>query len=224
MTNPAALFDLDGTLTESGPGIIASVRHAAAALGHTIDPAEDLSWVIGPPLETLMQRVLAPFGDTRLSEAMAAYRADYGTAGLFNSRVYPGIEAALDGFRAAGWRMFVATSKRGDFARRILQHFGLADRFRAIYGSDGAGALAQKSDLIRHILHREALRPAATVMIGDRSYDIDGARANGVKGIGVAWGYGQNGELHEAGADAIADTPADLLAVANAQLHNGKSA
>jgi phosphoglycolate phosphatase len=224
VTNPAALFDLDGTLTESGPGIIASVRHAAATLGHTIDPAEDLSWVIGPPLETFMRRVLERFGDTRLSEAVDAYRAHYGTVGLFDSRVYPGIEAALAGFCADGWQMFVATSKREDFARRILEHCGLADRFRAIYGSDGAGALAQKPELIRHILHREALRPAATVMIGDRSYDIDGARANGVKGIGVAWGYSRNGELRRAGADAIAASPAELLAVATTQLHNGRSA
>ena len=224
MTRPTALFDLDGTLAESGPGIVASVRHAAATLGHTIDPAEDLSWVIGPPLETFMQRVLERFGDTRLSEAMQGYRAYYGTVGLFDSRVYPGIEAALDAFRADGWQMFVATSKRSDVARRLLERFGLADRFRAVYGSDDAGALAHKPELIRHILHREALAPAGTVMIGDRCYDIDGARANGVKGIGVAWGYSRNGELRRAGADAIAASPAELLAVATTQLHNGRSA
>jgi phosphoglycolate phosphatase len=224
VTSPAALFDLDGTLTESGPGIIASVRAAMATLGHAIDPAEDLSWVIGPPLEAMMQRLLEPFGDARLAEAIDAYRAEYGAAGLFNSRVYPGIEAALDAFRAAGWQTYVATSKRSDFAHRILAHFALTDRFRAIYGSDGSGGLAEKRELIRAVLDRETLAAAETVMIGDRSYDIDGARANGVKGIGVAWGYARNGELQQAGADAIVATPAELLAAATAQLHNGRSA
>jgi len=224
VTPPTALFDLDGTLTQSGPGIIASVRRAVATLGHTIDPEEELSWVVGPPLEAIMRRVLEPFGDTRVAEAMAAYRADYGDGGMFNSRVYPGIEAALDGFRDDGWRMFVATSKSSDHARRILNHFRLAGRFEGVYGSDGGATLAHKPELIRHIIVREGLAPERTVMIGDRRYDIDGAKANGVKGIGVGWGYAQNGELHQAGADAIAATPAELLPKAKAQLQNGRSA
>lgn len=214
MTRPAALFDLDGTLLESGTAIAASLRHAMAALGYGLDPAEDLSWAVGPPLADVVARLLMPFGDARHAEAMALYRARFEAGGLFEAALYPGIPAVLDAFRAADWRLFVATSKHTEVALRLLRHFGLIDRFEAVYGSDEDGVLAEKPELIAHILAREALAPAATLMLGDRRFDVSGAHANGLRAIGVLWGYGGREELEQAGADALALAPEELLGAA----------
>jgi phosphoglycolate phosphatase len=217
----AALFDLDGTLVESGPAIIASVRRAMAAVGHPLDPAEDLSWVVGPPLADIFARLLNPFGGARAEAAAASYRDSYDNGGMFESVVYPGVVDMLAAFRAAGWTMLVATSKPAAVARRLLAHFDLAEGFLAIHGAAADGALAHKPDLIAHVLATHRLPPEVTVMIGDRSFDIFGAHANAVRGIGVLWGYGTREELEQAGADAIAETPAELLAAATALLHPG---
>jgi phosphoglycolate phosphatase len=207
----AVLFDLDGTLTESAPGIIACVHFALRGLGHEPDPAVDLPWVVGPPLEDVLARVLAPYGDDRVAAATALYRQRYSSVGLFENALYPGIPEMLAGFTAAGFSLFVATSKRRAFAERILAHFGLADRFAGIYGSEEGGLIDHKPELIAHILTRETLSAEHCVMIGDRSYDIAGAHANGLRAIGVAWGYGAPGELAQAGADAIVDQVGGLL-------------
>ncbi|MBN9507710.1 MAG: HAD hydrolase-like protein [Alphaproteobacteria bacterium] len=210
MTRRALLFDLDGTLLESRPGIVAALRHAMDVLGCPLDPAEDLSWAVGPPLADVAARLLAPFGDDRHAALMTAYRARYDAHGLFDCAVYAGIPAVLDEFRAGGWRLFVATSKGGAVARRLLEHFRLAPWFEAIYGSDDDGALAHKPELIAHILAREALAPEATLMLGDRRFDISGAHANDLRAVGVLWGYGGREELEQAGADALAEHPAAL--------------
>lgn len=208
MNNPCVLLDLDGTLTDSRPGIIGSIHHALTTLGHTPDASQDLTWAIGPPLQDVIGRVLAHYGDTRGPEAVAEYRRHYGEVGLFRNAVYPGIPEALATLREDGYDLVLATAKRTGFAIRILEHFGLAPQFRAIYGSEGDGVLDHKPELIAHILTRET--PASAIMVGDRKHDIVGAHANGLRGIGVAWGYGGVAELIEAGADAIASRPEEL--------------
>lgn len=213
--SPCVLLDLDGTLTDSRPGIVAGIHHALRALGHEPDPAEDLTWVIGPGLEHVIARVLAPYGDDRTALAVAEYRQYYGTVGLFQNAVYPGIPEALASLRAHGFDLLVATAKRTRFARPILEHFGLAASFRGIYGSEDDG-LDSKPELIAHILAREM--PSRAVMVGDRAYDVAGAHANGLRAIGVAWGYGGPGELAEAGVDAMVASPADLPAIVAAEL------
>lgn len=215
----AALFDLDGTLVESASGIIANIRHAMTVIGRPLDPASDLSWAVGPPLRDIFARLLDPFGGVGVEEAFASYRATYDTVGLFESALYPGIAAALDGFRDDGWTLFVATSKPAAVARRMLAHFALADRFQAIYGSVADGALAHKPDLLGYILDTQGLARGRTVMIGDRSFDIAGAHANGLRAVGALWGYGGAAELTQAGADALADRPAGLLDACAGLLH-----
>ncbi len=210
MTRPCVLLDLDGTLTDSRPGIVGSTHHALRALGITPDPAQDLSWIIGPPLETVIGRVLAHYGDTRCEAAVAEYRRHYSEVGLLRNAIYPGIPEMLRRLREDGWDLVLATAKRTHLAVRVIKHFGFASLFRAIYGSEGPGVLDHKPDLIAHILARET--PSAAIMVGDRSYDIVGAHANRLRGIGVAWGYGGVAELTEAGADAIAERP-DQVAV-----------
>ncbi len=214
MSPPVALLDLDGTITDSRPGIIASLRAALRALGHAPDPDEDFTWMIGPPMEQTVGTVLARWGDTRVAEAALAYRRHYAETGMYDSVVYPGIAAALAGFAAGGWTLFVATAKRTRFARPILEHYGLARYFRAIYGSEDGPRLDTKPELLAHIMAEQGFAARCAVMIGDRHHDIDGARANGIRSIGVAWGYGGTGELQHAGADAIAYSPSDLPALA----------
>lgn len=215
---PTVLLDLDGTLVDSEPGILSSVRAALQALGHTPDPALDISAIIGPPIEDIMGLLLARYGDDRTDEAVAAYRDDYGRQGLFGSEPYTGVPEALAALRAAGAQLILATSKRRVFAQKILAHIGLESLFAAIYGSEPGGALDHKPELIAYILERHGLVADRCVMVGDRRYDIAGAHANGMRALGVLWGYGDREELESAGADDLVADPQGLPAAALAML------
>lgn len=208
---PTVLFDLDGTLIDSQAGILSSCKAALRALGHEPAPTFDVAAVIGPPIDDVMRVLLSPHGDDRVTEAVAAYREDYGTRGLYQSAAYPGIAETLSELRAAGATLYVATSKRTDFARRILEHLGLAGHFAGIYGGEPGGALDHKPELLAHILAQEGLRPEQCVMIGDRRFDISGAHANRMRAIGVLWGYGSRDELETAGADQLITSPGELM-------------
>ncbi len=211
MSAPVALLDLDGTMIDTRPGIVACMRRAMRELGHTLRAGEDLNWMIGPPMEDTMGTLLARWGDTRAAEAVTIYRRHYAETGLYDCAVYPGIAAALAEFAAQDWTLFVATAKRTRYARPILEHFGLAGYFHTIYGSEDGPRLDTKPVLLAHILAEQQFSPARAVMIGDRHYDIEGARANAMRSIGVGWGYGGAEELRL--ADAIAVSPAELLAL-----------
>ncbi|NLH82271.1 MAG: HAD hydrolase-like protein [Phyllobacteriaceae bacterium] len=203
------LFDLDGTLTDPKVGITVSIRHAMAELGRPLGPEVDLDWCIGPPLIDAFARLLD--GDRTLAEAgVAAYRARYGTVGLYENEVYPGIPDLLAALVADGRRVVLATSKPRVFAARILEHFGLDRAFAAVHGSELDGTRVHKTDLVPWIRDVEAIDPATAVMIGDREHDVVGARAAGIATIGVAWGYGADGELAAAGAERVVDRVADL--------------
>lgn len=216
MTQPAptVLLDLDGTLIDSEPGILSSFHVALRALGHTPQPTENLSGLIGPPVEEVMRLVLERYDDDRVTEAVAAYRADYGQRGLLNSTPYPGVAEALSAMRDAGAQLILATSKRREFAQRILEHIGFADAFVAIHGSEPGGALDHKPELIAHIIERHGLAPSRCVMIGDRQYDVTGAHANQMRALGVLWGYGSRAELENAGADGLVAAPGGLSTAA----------
>ena len=146
----------------------------------------------------------------RIEQGVAAYRADYGSRGLFDGLPYLGILDALANLRREGARLYVATLKRPCFAVRILEHVGLSGLFDAIHGSEDGGALDRESDLIAHILAEHALQPDCCLMVGNRRYDIIGAKANGIRSLGVLWGYGTRDELTIAGADALVERPSDL--------------
>jgi phosphoglycolate phosphatase len=207
---PAVLLDLDGTLTDSRPGIVASYHAALRDLGHEPDPAIDMTFAIGPPMNEVIGRVLASYGDDRVDEAVAAYRKHYGATGLFDNAVYNGIPAAMDALVAAGFTLYLATSKRRDFAVRIVDHFGLSSRLSGIYGAVPGGAIDHKPELIAHILATEGIAATDAIMVGDREYDVRGAKANAMAVIGVLWGYGGRAELTEAGADRLIETPGEL--------------
>jgi phosphoglycolate phosphatase len=206
----AVLLDLDGTLIDSQPGILASCLAALCALGHETNEILDIKRVIGPPLEDAMQFLLQPYGDTRIAEAVLAFRQHYGESGLLGSEPYPGIANALRQMQQAGLRLYLATSKREVFARRILEHLQLAAYFDGIHGSVPGGELDHKPELLADILSRHGLSPFRSLMVGDRRYDISGAHAVGMRGVGVLWGYGTRDELETAGADRLVASPADL--------------
>lgn len=220
----SVLLDLDGTLIDSQPGIRASCLAALRALGHEPDEALDIRRFIGPPLDDIMRVLLQAYGDDRVDQAVAAYRQHYGETGLLGSKPYPGIGASLAEMRDAGLRLYLATSKREVFAIRILHHLGFADYFEGIHGSVPGGALDHKPELLAHILSQHALSPAQSLMVGDRRYDISGAHAVGMRGLGVLWGYGSRVELETAGADRLVEVPADLAGAVLAMVSGPRSA
>ena len=206
------LLDLDGTLIDSRPGIVSSIHAALHDLGHNPETAGDLTWAVGPPIAEVWAKLLAQFDDDRVADGIAAYRQHYGLTGLYDATLYPGIADALEDLYASGLDLVLATSKRRDFAQRILERFGLAPRFLGIYGSEPSGLLDAKADLVGHILAREKLIAAHCVMVGDRRHDVEGAHANAMTAIGVLWGYGGAVELAEAGADLVIAEPGELVA------------
>ncbi len=207
MSTRAILLDLDGTLSDSRPGIAACFRYMLGELGHDPAAAGDLTWAVGPPIGVSIAKLLARYGDDRVDQGLTIYRARYSEVAIYDCTVYPGVRELLDALREAGWVMCIATSKRRDFAERVMDHLTLRDYVRAVYGAEPSGGLDNKQDLLAHILAREGLEPARTVMLGDRLHDIHAAQANQLRSIGALWGYGGRAELEEAGADAIAETP-----------------
>jgi len=209
------LFDLDGTLTESGPGIMRSLVVAFDAVGAPqLDQASMLRFV-GPPLLHSFREV-AGLDEPTSEAALRAYRRYYVEHGMFENSVYPGIHDVLQELHNAGRRLAVATSKPLSYARQIVEHFGLGQYFLAVCGPELDGVGAVKTRVVADAMI--ALEVAAgndVVLIGDRSHDVIGAHANGIACIGVLWGYGSRDEL--AAADAIAtdtDELGQLLGVA----------
>lgn len=202
------LFDLDGTLTDPRLGIVGCIRHALGRLDRDPDDYPNLERFIGPPL---LESLIELLGDkAEAQSALGLYRERFSSIGLYENELYDGLETCLTDLAAAGYRMMVATSKPRIFAAKIIQHFNLDGYFDNVFGSELDGRLSHKSDLISFILDRETLQKAETIMIGDRSYDVVGAKANGIRSVGVLWGYGSAEELSRAGADVICDTPAQL--------------
>jgi phosphoglycolate phosphatase len=205
------LFDLDGTLIDSMPGISKSLQYALHQMGLPEPRTEDLLWCIGPPLAESMKRLLGPDQQHRLDEGVRLYRTRYAESGLHENTLYPGIENTLKGLNAAGHRLFVATAKPTVFARPILEHRGMSPWFEGIHGSELDGRFGKKGALITHILGLYGLKPSETLMIGDREHDILGARENQMDSIGVLWGYGSREELQTAGASRVVATAQELF-------------
>lgn len=215
----SVLLDLDGTLVDSQPGIAASCLASLRALGHDPGEALDIKSVIGPPLEDILRALLERYGDDRIEEDVAAYRHHYGEIGILETSPYPGICCALQEMRRAGIRIYLATSKREIFARRILENLKFAPYFDGIYGSMPGGKLDRKPELIAHVLSEQGIRASHSLMIGDRRHDIIGAHAVNMRGVGVLWGYGSRGELETAGADRLVEWTGDLTSAVLAMLN-----
>ena len=179
-------------------------------LGHDPDAAGDLTWAVGPPIAVSVRGLLARYGDDREAEGLAIYRARYSDIGIYDCTLYQGTDAMMAALREANVTLCIATSKRRDFAERVIDHLGIRSYLRAVYGAEPGGGLDDKQDLLAHILDVEGFDAATTTMVGDRLHDIHAAAENRLRSIGVLWGYGGRAELEAAGANAIAATPGDV--------------
>jgi phosphoglycolate phosphatase len=204
------LFDLDGTLTDPREGIVGCIRFALLKLNIEIDKAINLESYIGPPLRDAFKELC---GNDQVTEmAVSLYRERFSTLGLFENRVYDGIPECLTQLVEEVESIYVATSKPTIYSKQIIEHFNLSQYFDVVYGANLDGSLSDKTELLGHILKSEGLAPEDTVMIGDRSFDMIGARNHGVKAIGVLWGFGNEKELNNAGADVLCHHPNEICA------------
>jgi len=204
-------FDLDGTLTDSRPGIVTSMRHALTAMGIEVPSDEALSRFIGPPTQDSFRELLKSNDRELNTRAIAVYRQRYASLGLYENSVYPGVLDGLCALRETGMRLLVVTSKPEVYANRIIDHFELRPYFDRVYGSELTGERADKGELIAHVLKSEDLSKSQAWMIGDRIHDIIGAMKNGLRSAGVLWGYGSREELSHAGADALFQSMPELV-------------
>jgi phosphoglycolate phosphatase len=207
---PALIFDLDGTLTDSKPGILGCLRQVLDA--RQMGDCGPLDRFVGPPVEEWAVELL-PNGSEEDRLALARdYRACYGREGWSNNSVYPGIREMLAGLRERGFPLYVCTSKQEHFAVRILTTFGIVEFFTAIYGDKAEYEDHSKVKLLTRLLAERGLGRETAWMVGDRIYDIEAAQGNGIRSIAAAWGYGTHQEWSQ--ADAIATTPAEVAAIA----------
>jgi phosphoglycolate phosphatase len=207
------LFDLDGTLTDPIEGMARCFHHALEQMNAPLPTRAELQLHIGPPLRGTFSLILKTTDRALIERAVALYRERFATAGMFENEVYTGVPEMLAALKASSKRLFVATSKVQVYTEKILKHFELFDYFDAIYGSAPDGHLDNKADLIRHILLSESLQAGETLMIGDRKYDVEGAKKNRCLAAGVTYGYGSAEELTEAGADYLCHSPNDVVAL-----------
>ena len=209
------LIDLDGTLTDPQVGITRSARYGLNKVGHPIADDLNIDWIIGPPLQASLAKILNVAVDDVLAEqALMGYRERFAVKGLYENHVFADVAETLNSLQQKGYRLFLATAKPEVYATQILQHFDLLQYFVHAYGSALNGARTNKADLIAYILEKEQLKAAECIMVGDREHDILGARHNGIDTIAVEYGYGTADELDQAQPRAriqkIAQLPAQI--------------
>lgn len=202
------LFDLDGTLTDSGEGIINCATLALRHFGLPIPAYEDMRTFVGPPLRDSFIRFGVPADQA--DEAIRVYRSRYIPTGMFENTPYPGIRELLEALRAEGYTLYVATSKPEEMSVTILEKFDLAKYFHRICGASIDSSRSTKDAVIAYLLESSGAKEDM-VMVGDTKYDILGAKAHGIPAIGVGWGYGKVEEMEEAGAVGIAETMDELI-------------
>ena len=202
------LFDLDGTLTDSGEGIINCSIYALEYFGLPIPSREEMRVFVGPPMRDTMVKFGVP--PERAEEAIKVFRSRYEPIGIFENYPYPGIEDLLQKLKAAGHKLYVATSKPEFMAKQVLDRFDLSKYFDLICGALKDASRDKKEDVIAYLLEQSG-EPAHAVMVGDTLYDVLGASHHGIPTIGVTWGYGTEASLRESGAAAIVHTMDELF-------------
>lgn len=207
------LFDLDGTLTDPGVGITNSVAYALEKYGIKTDDRTQLYKFIGPPLQDSFEQFYG-FSKEDAKTAVQYYREYYKETGIFENKLYDGMEHLLQSLCEAGKKLFVATSKPEAFAVQILEYFSVNQYFTYIAGSNMDGTRSKKEEVIAYALKAGKIQDlSSAVMIGDREYDVTGAKKAGIASIGVLFGYGSRKELEAAGADALAESTKDIYPI-----------
>ena len=206
------LLDLDGTLTDPKVGITTSARYGLDKIGYPVDDSTNLDWIIGPPLKASLAKILNVYlSDDLAEQALLGYRERFSAIGLYENEVYPTVVETLEKLKEKKYQLFLATAKPTIYAKQILEHFNLAHYFNEIYGSELSGERTNKGDLITYILEQENLKPEECIMVGDREYDILGARKNAIETIAVEYGYGSLDELTQANPKVRIQQFSDLL-------------
>ncbi|MFP4643107.1 MAG: HAD hydrolase-like protein [Spirochaetales bacterium] len=203
-------FDLDGTLTDPAEGITRCLEYAVIGAGGMSHSRKQLTKYIGPQLRDSLKELLPKADQVQLDRAIGMYRRRYSSHGMFENRLYPDIPRMLDELDVLGHAMWVVTAKPRDFALKILDYLEISSAFRHVYGPALSEDDVPKRTLIRIALDENELSERDTVMVGDRSFDIEAARGEGVYSIGVLWGFGSRDELETAGADLLINSPGDL--------------
>ena len=209
----AVLFDFDGTVADTGKGIFNGVYHVLDSMG--IDPPEPekLRYFIGPPLHESF-RIVFGFNEEECKAAVATYREYYSDKGIFELTMYDGMEELFRKLKARGIKLGISSSKPEIFLLRIVDKFGLSELFDTVKGSDIDYIHSDKSLIIRRATEAMNLPGSAKVlMVGDRCFDINGAKKAGVDSAGVLFGYGSREEFEEAGADYIAADANELFGI-----------
>ena len=201
------LFDLDGTLTDSGEGIINCVIYALERFGLPIPSRDSLRYFVGPPLHESFIKQGVPA--ERAEEAVAIYRERYIPIGMFENSPYSGVRELLNKLKADGHSLYVASSKPEWMCVQILEHFDLAKYFTQICGATIDTSRTNKEAVIAYLIHKNG-RTDNMVMVGDTKFDVIGAKIHGIPCIGVSWGYGTVTEMRDAGAAFIADSMRQL--------------
>lgn len=204
------LFDLDGTLTDPAVGITTSVAYALKKFGIVVDDITQLNHFIGPPLLDSFMECYG-FSEEKAYTAIEYYRERFRDTGIYENRVYDGVENMLEALKKSGREIILATSKPEPFAREILRHFSLEKYFVYAAGSNLDGTRTAKAEVIEYALESVGVEDkTSAVMIGDRKHDIIGAQKTGLDSIGVLFGYGSREELEAAGATYIVETVVDI--------------
>ena len=207
MNCKSVIFDLDGTLTDSGEGITKCVRLALEHFGIPVKNLDDLRFFVGPPLRDSFVKAGVP--EDKVEEAVAVYRSRYTNVGLFENTPYSGIRELLEKLTALGYRLFVATSKPEEMAVRVLKKFDLFRYFEKVCGATMDKSRDSKSAVIAYLL-AECSNGENAIMVGDTAFDVIGAAEHKIPTIGVSWGYGNAEEMKASGAVSIANTPDEL--------------
>lgn len=206
------LFDLDGTLTDSKEGILKSIQYALSCYG--IDENTDnLGMFLGPPAH-LAFREFYGFSEEKSFEITNVFRKRYSEKGIYENLIYDGVKELLKRFYDDGTKLCVATSKPQIYTEKILENFDMIKYFDVVVGSDLEGKLCNKSDIIAKVLELGEYDRRDCFMVGDRKYDIIGAKDNGIKSIAVLYGYGNMDEFTLSGADFIAEKVENIYEIA----------
>ncbi|MBR2277960.1 MAG: HAD-IA family hydrolase [Eubacterium sp.] len=209
----AIIFDFDGTVCDTGEGIKKSAAFALNSIGIETPDVDELGYFIGPPLLVTFQEKFRKTPQ-EADELVKKFRERYSEIGLFESHLYDGIHDLLKSLRNDGFKLGIASSKPQLFIEKLLSHFGIADMFDCVCGVTFQADCESKPSIIARCAKELGTAPADIIMVGDTQYDIDGAKENELRSIGVTWGYGTKFELIESGADFILDAPQDVEAVA----------
>lgn len=205
------LFDLDGTLSDPKIGITKSVQHALQKAGVMVNDLDELEPFIGPPLQVSFQEIYG-FNDTQITQAIRDYRERFTERGMFENKLYEDIPALLAQLKQQGYILTIATSKPTVFAEQIIKYFQLESYFDLVVGSHLDGSRSAKGEIIAEVLQQLDSYPKDQfIMIGDRKYDLIGARENQIDAIGVTYGFGSLEELKNEEPTYIVDHVNDLL-------------